>query len=91
MSATKADPRPYLNPNNGERTSFPHAASEYKPRGLTLAEAKRSTSAGDNVYQVRRRGDREGVLVTDYEEAEGIADSLGLEWWIFDWATGEQA
>ncbi|QNA93224.1 MULTISPECIES: hypothetical protein [unclassified Microbacterium] len=27
-----ADPRPYLNPNNGERTAFPHAVSEYRPR-----------------------------------------------------------
>lgn len=32
MTDTAADPRPYLNPNNGERTSFPHAVSEYAPR-----------------------------------------------------------
>lgn len=30
------DPRPYLNPNNGERTSYPHAFSEWAPR--TAAE-----------------------------------------------------
>lgn len=27
-----ADSRPYINPNNNERTSFPHAVSEYRPR-----------------------------------------------------------
>lgn len=26
------DPAPYLNPNNGERTSFPHAESVHQPR-----------------------------------------------------------
>lgn len=26
------DPRPYLNPNNGERTAYPHAMSIYAPR-----------------------------------------------------------
>lgn len=48
------DPTPYLNPNNGERTSFPHAVSEYRPRtqaeidnpsGLTLSAAMAAVTA----------------------------------------------
>ena len=76
ITENPTDPRPYLNPNNGERTAFPHAVSEYQPRTQEqIAADEASYEAAQETYDAGRVAATPTFLAV--ETREGRANLAG--------------
>jgi len=94
------DPRPYLNPNNRERSSFPHSVSVYQPRSRAEFDGDealfwRSQEAGAQTDtspdpEARAAAARVHQFITHWVENPVNGDSIYRTAWMEDGPDGKR-